>query len=49
MPPNGIYGDMPRVGIVFARLVVNSENRGIRPFLVHLSNGREMCAGVTSR
>ena len=49
MPPNGLYGGMPRVAIVFARLIVDGEDRGIRPFIVALSNGVSMCKGVTSR
>ncbi|KZV96956.1 hypothetical protein EXIGLDRAFT_732030 [Exidia glandulosa HHB12029] len=47
VPLSGI--NMPRVAIVIARLVVEGEDRGIRPFLVPLSDGKEMCKGVTSR
>lgn len=49
MPPTGPFAGIPRVGIVFARLVVGSENRGIRPFLVALGDRSQMCEGVTCR
>ncbi|KZT69853.1 acyl-CoA dehydrogenase NM domain-like protein [Daedalea quercina L-15889] len=49
MPPTGPFGSMPRVAIVFARLVVQGENRGVRPFLVALGDGQQMCKGVASR
>lgn len=31
-----------------AKLVVDGEDRGIRPFVVALGDGKEMCKGVTS-
>lgn len=34
MPPTAPKGNMPRVAIVIARLMVNGENRGVRPFVV---------------
>ena len=40
---------MPRVAIVIARLVVNGENRGVRPFVVALGDGQQMCKGITSK
>lgn len=49
MPPTGPFGSIPRIAVVFARLVVNGENRGIRPFVVPLGDGKQMCKGVTSR
>ncbi|OBZ73615.1 Acyl-coenzyme A oxidase 2, peroxisomal [Grifola frondosa] len=49
MPPTGPFGSVPRVAIVFARLMVKGENRGIRPFVVALGNGKEMCKGVSMR
>ncbi|KAF9887215.1 hypothetical protein FE257_010469 [Aspergillus nanangensis] len=48
MPPSMPVAGIPRVAVVFARLVVDSEDRGIRPFLVPLNDGYEMCTGVTS-
>lgn len=44
MPVAGI----PRIAVVMAKLVVEGEDRGIRPFLVALGDGKEMCRGVTS-
>ena len=32
-----------------AFLLVDGEDRGVRPFLVPLNDGKTMCAGVTSR
>ena len=49
MPPTGPKGNMPRVAIVFARLMVNGENRGVRPFVVALGDGKQMCKGVSSK
>ncbi|KZT68683.1 acyl-CoA dehydrogenase NM domain-like protein [Daedalea quercina L-15889] len=49
MPPTGPFGSLPRVAVVFARLIVQGENRGIRPFLVALGDGHQMCKGVTAR
>lgn len=49
MPPTGPFGGIPRVGIVIARLMVHGEDRGLRPFIVSLGNGKEMCSGVTAR
>jgi hypothetical protein len=40
---------MPRVAIVMARLIVDREDRGVRPFVVALGDGKEMCKGVTSK
>ena len=49
MPPTGPICGIPRVAIVFARLKVKGEDRGIRPFVVMLSDGKEMCTGITAR
>ena len=49
MPPTGPFGDMPRVAVVFAKLVVDSEHRGVRPFIVVLGDGKQMSKGVTAR
>ncbi|GKU16971.1 unnamed protein product [Fusarium langsethiae] len=49
MPPTTTYCEMPRVAIVFARLVVNSKSHGLKPFLVSLTDARGMRAGITSR
>ncbi|KAJ5244032.1 hypothetical protein N7489_004128 [Penicillium chrysogenum] len=49
MPPAAPVKDFPRVGIVFARLIVSGEDRGIRPFITWLSDGEHMCDGVTAK
>ncbi|GKU22964.1 unnamed protein product [Fusarium langsethiae] len=48
MPQTTPYCEMPRVAIVFARLIVDKEDHGVKPFLVLLSDARGMRPGVTS-
>lgn len=47
MPPT-VPAGIPLVAIVWAKLVVDGEDRGTRPFLVPLNDGKQMCAGITS-
>ena len=47
MPPTVPAGH-PTIGVVWAKLLVNGEDRGIRPFLVPLNDGKQMCVGVKS-
>ncbi|KAJ7611284.1 hypothetical protein FB45DRAFT_1037616 [Roridomyces roridus] len=47
MPPTTPSG-IPCVAVVFARLIVNGVDKGIKPILVPLHDGREMYPGVTS-
>jgi len=49
MPPTGIVAGLPRIAVVFARLIVEHKDRGIRPFLVPLNDGETMCPGVISK
>ncbi|KAL3442897.1 hypothetical protein BJX65DRAFT_312357 [Aspergillus insuetus] len=49
MPPTTPRSGLPTVAVVIARLIVDGVNRGVRPFLVPLSDGREMCRGVTAK
>ncbi|KLO15455.1 acyl-CoA dehydrogenase NM domain-like protein [Schizopora paradoxa] len=49
MPPTGLVDGLDRVGIVVARLIVCGEDRGLRAFIVPISNNNAMCQGVTSR
>jgi acyl-CoA oxidase len=49
MPPTGPFGGIPKVAIVFARLVVHGEDRGVRPFIVTLGNGKGMAKGVSAK
>ncbi|KAI0790859.1 acyl-CoA dehydrogenase NM domain-like protein [Abortiporus biennis] len=48
MPPT-IPAGKPTLAVVFARLIVNREDRGIRPFIVALNDGKQMCSGITAR
>ncbi|KAH6961685.1 acyl-CoA dehydrogenase/oxidase [Ilyonectria sp. MPI-CAGE-AT-0026] len=49
MPPTTPYCGMPRVAIVFARLMVGGNCHGVKPFLVPLSSSENMKPGITSR
>lgn len=48
MPPTIPMG-LPTIAVVFARLLVEGEDYGIRPFVVPLNDGKQMCVGVTAR
>ncbi|KAF8962441.1 acyl-CoA dehydrogenase NM domain-like protein [Flammula alnicola] len=48
MPPSSPCG-IPTMAVVFARLVVNGEDRGIKPFGVLLHDGYTMSEGITSK
>ncbi|KZN85602.1 Peroxisomal acyl-coenzyme A oxidase [Penicillium chrysogenum] len=48
MPPSMPIAGMPRIALVFARLMIEGDDRGIRPFIVGLGDGKEMCTGVTT-
>ncbi|VDB99855.1 unnamed protein product [Peniophora sp. CBMAI 1063] len=48
MPPT-IPAGAPTIGVVFARLLVDAEDRGIRPFIVTLNDGVHMTPGVTAK
>jgi hypothetical protein len=39
----------PCVAIVWARLKVGTDDRGIRPFIVPLNDGHNMCPGVIAK
>ncbi|KJK85365.1 hypothetical protein H633G_10792 [Metarhizium anisopliae BRIP 53284] len=49
MPPSTPLCGMPRVAIVFARLIVGHDDRGVKPFVVELNDSQQMCRGITSR
>lgn len=49
MPPTTPYCRIPRVAIVFARLIVHGNNEGVKPFVVFLSDKDAMRPGVSSR
>ncbi|KAK3291980.1 uncharacterized protein B0H64DRAFT_420171 [Chaetomium fimeti] len=49
MPPTTPESGIPRVAVVFARLIVRGEDHGIKPFLVWLCDSTHMFRGITSR
>lgn len=49
MPPTSPAGGIGRVGVVFARLIVNGADHGVKPFIVNLSDESDMLPGITSR
>ncbi|KAF2423394.1 putative acyl-CoA oxidase [Tothia fuscella] len=49
MPPTTPQAGIARVAIVFARLIVDDEDRGVKPFLVHLNDKHCMRPGITSK
>lgn len=48
MPPTTPVPGYPKMAIVFARLFVDGEDRGVHPFLVCTSDEHGMCEGVKS-
>ncbi|KIP07378.1 hypothetical protein PHLGIDRAFT_118147 [Phlebiopsis gigantea 11061_1 CR5-6] len=48
MPPTGLTHGFTKLALVYARLIVEDEYRGIHPFLVTLCTGRGMCTGISS-
>lgn len=48
MPPSMPVAGIRRVAVVFARLLVNGEDRGLRPFIVPINDGHQMVKGVKS-
>ncbi|KAL1948493.1 hypothetical protein VTO73DRAFT_12568 [Trametes versicolor] len=49
MPPTLPFGGVPRVAIVMARLIHRGQFKGLRPFVVSLNDGKEMCKGITAQ
>ncbi|KFY67368.1 hypothetical protein V496_01638 [Pseudogymnoascus sp. VKM F-4515 (FW-2607)] len=49
MPPTTPWASVPRLAVVMARLIVGGEDRGIKSFIVHLTEADGMCPGITSR
>ncbi|GKT88619.1 acyloxidase [Colletotrichum tofieldiae] len=49
MPPTSPLAGIARVAVVFARLIVDGDERGVKPFVVRISDAGGMCAGVVSR
>ncbi|KAJ7246589.1 acyl-CoA dehydrogenase NM domain-like protein [Mycena haematopus] len=48
MPPTSPAG-VPCQSVVFGRLIISGEDRGIKPFLVDFNDGHQMCTGVISK
>lgn len=48
MPPTTPEAGVAAGAVVFARLIVDGEDRGVRPFWVELHDGAQMAEGVTS-
>ena len=48
-PPSMPVAGIPCIALVMAKLIVEEEDCGIRPVLVALGDGKEMCKGVSSR
>ncbi|KAK0209245.1 acyl-CoA oxidase [Desarmillaria ectypa] len=49
MPPTVPVLGKPAFGIVWAKLIVNGEVTGIRPFLVKINDGKDMYKGISAR
>ena len=49
MPATTPTGVSPCTGVVFARLIVEGRDCGIRPFIVQLNDGTRMCEGITAK
>lgn len=49
MPPTTFIPGIPKIAIVFAKLMINGKNHGLHPFLVTICNEHGMSAGVSSR
>ncbi|CAG9942501.1 unnamed protein product [Clonostachys rosea f. rosea IK726] len=49
MPPNTTASGIPRTAVLYARLIVDQEDRGVRPFVVPLSEAGRLKPGITSK
>lgn len=49
MPPTTPWAGVSRVAVVFARIIANQTDCGVKPFIVKLCEADQMCPGVTSR
>jgi acyl-CoA oxidase len=48
MPPVTPLGGLPKVAVVFAQLIVNGSMHGVRTFVVQLTDGAQMCPGIST-
>ncbi|KAK0234214.1 hypothetical protein IW262DRAFT_1470776 [Armillaria fumosa] len=49
MPPTVPVLGKPAFGIVWAKLIINGEVTGIRPFIVKINDGKDMHKGISAR
>ncbi|KAF6808256.1 hypothetical protein CSOJ01_07669 [Colletotrichum sojae] len=49
MPPTTLLASVPRLAVVFARLIVQGEDRGVKQFVVPLCDADRMLPGIVSR
>ncbi|KAI3336258.1 acyl-CoA dehydrogenase/oxidase [Ustulina deusta] len=49
MPPTAPLPGIGRVGVVFARLIVDGADHGVKPFVVNLCDEKELLPGITSQ
>lgn len=49
MPPTTPLGNVPKIAIVFAQLVVDREVHGVRAFVVRLTENCRMCRGISTK
>ncbi|OTA93966.1 hypothetical protein M434DRAFT_11192 [Hypoxylon sp. CO27-5] len=49
MPPTTPWAGVSRVGVVFARLIANDVDCGVKPFIVKFNYAGQICPGITSR
>ena len=49
MPPTTPLGNVPKVAVVFAQLIVDNEAHGVRTFVVRITEGNRMCRGISSK
>ncbi|KAL6897687.1 hypothetical protein GGI43DRAFT_424034 [Trichoderma evansii] len=49
LPPSMPIAGLPCIAVVMAKLIVVGEDHGTRPVVIALSDGFQMCKGITSR
>ncbi|KAL0929584.1 uncharacterized protein CTRU02_215483 [Colletotrichum truncatum] len=49
MPPATPLAGISRIAVVFARLFVKGEDRGVKPFLTPINSTEGMCPGIVTR
>lgn len=49
MPPATTRSGTAMMAIVMARLVHSEKDCGVKPFLVQIADGKQMCTNITSK